>query len=67
MEDQYHGEVEIKATLQGNKLIDLAKQNNGTLDKEYGLKFGNIWISYIGNIMGHWKQELYCEHLGTYT
>jgi hypothetical protein len=66
MEDQYHGEVEIKATLQGNMLIDLAKQNNGTLNNEYGLKFGNRWISYIGNIMGCWKQELYCEHLGTY-
>jgi len=51
---------------QSNMLIDLAKENNGTLDNEYGLKFGNRWISYIGNIMGCWKQELYCEHLGTY-
>jgi hypothetical protein len=34
MEDEYHGEVEIKATLQGNMLIDLAKENNGTLDNE---------------------------------
>lgn len=66
MEDEYHGEVEIKATLQGNMLIDLAKENNGTLDNEYGLKFGNRWISYIVNIIGRWKQELYCEHLGTY-
>jgi hypothetical protein len=47
-------------------LIDIEKQNNGTLDNEYGLKFGNRRISYIGNIMGHWKLELYCEHLGTY-
>jgi hypothetical protein len=66
MEDQYHGEVEIKATLKRIMLIDLAKQNNGTLDNEYGLKFGNRWISYIGNVMGHWKQKLYYEHLGTY-